>query len=84
MELPFLRLLWGVHGSTTGGAARAAAAAAASAAGGVGDGGLVVEVEPAELKYLGESLRQTLVGRVTRRVMGGEVRDTGDAQGSGM
>lgn len=64
VELPFLRLLWGVHGSTTGGAAGAAA----------GGGSVAAEIEPSELKYLGASLRQTLVGRVTRKVVGGEVR----------
>lgn len=62
VEFPFLRFLWRVHGNTTGGAA------------GEARDGAVVEIEQSELKYLGASLRQTLVGRVTRREQGGEVR----------
>ena len=59
VEAPFLRFLWSVHGVT------AAAAVTAAAEEGV---------EPSELKYLGASLRRTMVGQVTRRVRGGEVR----------
>lgn len=64
VELPFLRFLWAAHGSTTAGAASTAA----------GGDGSVVEIEPSELKYLGASMRQTLVGRATRRLRGGGVR----------
>lgn len=75
MEFPFLQLLWGVHGSTTRGATGATGVAgAADAAGAAAGDGSAVEVEPSELKFLGASLRQTLVGQVTRRVPGGEVR----------
>ncbi|CAM9300736.1 unnamed protein product, partial [Hapterophycus canaliculatus] len=52
VEVPFLRFLWGVHGTTTGRSATAAAV----------EGGLRAEVEPSELKYLGASLRHVLTG----------------------
>lgn len=65
VELPFLRLLWGVHGTTTG-----MDPTGAMAGDSFGDG-----VEPSELKYLGGTLRQVLTGGgATRRVQGREVR----------
>lgn len=67
LEVPFVRFLWGVHGSTTPTAADAVAAA--------GEDDSDVRVEPSELKYLGASVRQTLFGRATRRVRDGAVRN---------
>lgn len=69
VEAPFLRLLWGVHGTTAGLSVTAAAAAAAA------EDASSAEVEPSELKYLGASLRQVLAGGgAAGRVRGGEVR----------
>ncbi|CAM9575821.1 unnamed protein product, partial [Scytosiphon promiscuus] len=52
VEVPFLRLVWGVHGTATADGPAQALAGESSR----------VEVEPSELKYLGASLRQALPG----------------------
>ncbi|CAN0054047.1 unnamed protein product [Ectocarpus fasciculatus] len=59
VEAPILRFLWGLHGSTTAAVAQETAGASAG-------------VEPSELKYLGASLRSTLVGGTYRKIRGSQ------------
>lgn len=61
VEAPILRFLWGLHGSTAAGVTLETAWASAG-------------VEPSELKYVGASLRSTLVGGANRRIWGSQVR----------
>lgn len=61
VEAPILRFLWGLHGSATVAVALETAGASAG-------------VEPSELKYLGASLRSTLIGGTNRRIRGSQVR----------